>query len=38
MRKIRMIVAAAIAAGAAAGAFAQDSFDACEFFTEVEAK
>jgi hypothetical protein len=38
MRKIRMMVAAAVAAGAAAGACAQDSFDACELFTQVEAQ
>ncbi len=37
MRKIRMILATALAAGAAAGACAQDSFDACELLTQAEA-
>jgi hypothetical protein len=38
MRKIRTMIAAALAAGAAAGACAQDSFDACELFTQAEAQ
>lgn len=38
MRSIRMMAAAALAAGAAGGAWAQDAFDACEVFTQEMAR
>ena len=38
MRTIRMMTAAALAAGGMASASAQDTFDACDLFTQAEAQ
>lgn len=38
MRTIRMMSAAVLAAGAMASASAQDTFDACDLFTQAEAQ